>query len=111
MNPGLPTVISDDPAHARGVASRWVGFYLTSMGPLYASTRRRLGLGGLVDDVLVANPSPGTTVVPDSAGALLDELVLGGDPASARALLVRWYEAGVDERTIVLPPGRSTSWT
>lgn len=106
VNPGLPTAISDDPTHARGIASWWVGFYLTSMGPLYAAMLRRLGLGGLVDDVLAANPSPGTTIVPDSAGMLLDELVLWGEPAAARALLARWYEAGVDEPTIVLPPGR-----
>jgi hypothetical protein len=34
-----------------------VAFYLTSMGPLYRQTLRRLGHGPAVDDILAANPT------------------------------------------------------
>jgi alkanesulfonate monooxygenase SsuD/methylene tetrahydromethanopterin reductase-like flavin-dependent oxidoreductase (luciferase family) len=33
--PGLPVAVAPDPAQARALASWWVAFYLTSMGPLY----------------------------------------------------------------------------
>ena len=45
--PGIPVAISSDPARARATAVWWVAFYLTSMGPLYARTLRRLGFGAL----------------------------------------------------------------
>jgi alkanesulfonate monooxygenase SsuD/methylene tetrahydromethanopterin reductase-like flavin-dependent oxidoreductase (luciferase family) len=104
--PGIPTAVSDDAATAREAASWWVGFYLTAMGPLYPRTLRRLGFGDAVEEVVAANPTGRTTVVPESAEALLDELTLTGDPEHARATLERWYAAGAERPAIVLPPGR-----
>jgi hypothetical protein len=73
--------VSPDPATAREIASWWVAFYLTSMGPLYRQTLRDLGHGSVVDDVLAANPSGRTTHVPASADALLDDLTIRGMPS------------------------------
>ena len=72
--PGVPTAVSPDPVQARAVASWWVAFYLTSMGPLYGRTLQNLGFGAAVDAVLAANPSRGTTEVPGTAQVLIDEL-------------------------------------
>ncbi len=44
--PGVPTAVSPDPVQARAVASWWVAFYLTSMGPLYAPHPAEPGLRG-----------------------------------------------------------------
>jgi alkanesulfonate monooxygenase SsuD/methylene tetrahydromethanopterin reductase-like flavin-dependent oxidoreductase (luciferase family) len=105
--PGIPTALSPDRVQAQASASWWVAFYLTSMGPLYARTLRRLGLGAAVDEVLAANPTRGTAQVPESAQVLLDELTLWGDDAEARAGLDRWYAAGADMPILVLPPDRN----
>ena len=91
---------------ARRLASWWVAFYLTSMGPLYARTLRDHGLGEEVDTVLAANRSLRTATVPDSAQRLLDELVIWGEPAAARSALDRWYAGGADMPVLVLPPNR-----
>lgn len=94
------------------LASWWVAFYLTSMGPLYRGTLRRLGYGAAVDDVLAANPTPRTSVVPGSARVLLDELTIWGDESAARAALDRWSPRAPSfpfsryHRT-----ARPTSWT
>lgn len=104
--PGIPVGIHPDPAAARAVASWWVSFYLTSMGPLYAGELRKRGFGAAVDDVLAANPGRGTAEVPESAQVLIDELTLCGDATTAQAGLDSWYAAGAEEPTIVLPPNR-----
>lgn len=104
--PCVPAAVSTDPARALETASWWVSFYLASMGPLYRQTLRRLGHGDAVDEVLAANPSRRTFDVPESARGLLDELTLWGDPAQAREGLERWYAAGAQLPTLVLPPGR-----
>jgi hypothetical protein len=82
-----------------------VGFYLTSMGPLYARTLRDRDLGEAVDAVLTADPALLATDVPDSACVLLDELTVWGDATAAREGLDHWYAAGADMPIIVLPPG------
>ena len=76
------------------------------MGPVYASTLRRHGLGTAVDAVLAANPTRRTTDVPATAEALLDELTVRGDAGSSRAAVDRWYRAGADLPVLVLPPRR-----
>ena len=43
--PCLPAAISTNPATALAMASWWVAFYVTSMGPLYRQTLLRLGHG------------------------------------------------------------------
>jgi hypothetical protein len=65
-----------------------------------ARARRRRGrrAGG--------QPSRGTAEVPEQARVLLDEFTLWGDQEAARAGLDRWYAAGADMPSIVLPPGR-----
>lgn len=105
--PGIPVAISPDPTHAFAVASWWVTFYLASMGTLYGRMLRDHGLGDAVDAVLLANPTSGTTTVPESAQVLLDELTVRGDASTAGAGLDRWYDAGAQMPVIVLPPGRS----
>jgi alkanesulfonate monooxygenase SsuD/methylene tetrahydromethanopterin reductase-like flavin-dependent oxidoreductase (luciferase family) len=55
--PSVPTAVFSSQDTARQVASWWVAFYLTSMGPLYRQTLRDLGRGPAVDDVLGANPT------------------------------------------------------
>lgn len=106
VGPCLPTAVSADRAQALAVASWWVVFYLTSMGPLYRETLRRLEHGAAVDEVLAANPTPGTFDVPETARGLLDELTLWGDAEQARATLDRWYEAGAQSPGLTLPPNR-----
>ena len=104
--PCIPVAVSTDPAQALGMASWWVTFYLTSMGPLYRQTLLRLGHGRAVEQVLAANPTRGTVEVPESALVLLDELTLWGDAEQAARGLDRWYAAGAQMPTVVLPPGR-----
>jgi alkanesulfonate monooxygenase SsuD/methylene tetrahydromethanopterin reductase-like flavin-dependent oxidoreductase (luciferase family) len=104
--PSIPAAISPDRDDARRIASWWVAFYLTSMGPLYRRTLRHLGHGRAVDDVLAANPTHRTAEVPRSADLLLDELTVWGDATSARACLDRWYAAGAQLPVLTLPPNR-----
>ncbi|MGY1743890.1 LLM class flavin-dependent oxidoreductase [Blastococcus sp. SYSU D00695] len=104
--PGLPVAVAADPATAEQVAAWWVVTYLTGMGPLYAGTLRRLGLGAAVDAVVAANPTPRSPVLPPEARVLVDEVLVAGDAATARAAVQGWADAGADVPGIVLPPGR-----
>ena len=103
--PGIACAVADDPAAAHSLAAWWITSYLTTMGPLYPGTLRRLGLGVDVDAMIEANP-PGTTPrIPAAARRLIDELTLCGTPDRARRQLDHWYAAGADLPTLVLPPG------
>lgn len=104
--PCVPAAVSTDAGTALTTASWWVAFYLTSMGPLYRQTLVRLGHGRAVEEVLAANPTSRTHEVPVTARVLLDELTLWGDASHAREALDRWYAAGAEMPTVVLPPGR-----
>jgi alkanesulfonate monooxygenase SsuD/methylene tetrahydromethanopterin reductase-like flavin-dependent oxidoreductase (luciferase family) len=106
FRPGIPVAVSADPAAAHDLASWWVTFYLTSMGPLYARTLRNAGFSEAVDAVLIA-AAEGADQLPHAANVLLDELTVRGDVASARAALDRWYDVGAEMPVIVLPPGRA----
>ena len=97
--PCIPAAVSPDPARADALASWWVQFYLTSMGPLYADRLRQLGQSDAVDQV-----AAGAEEVPQ---ILLDELTLHGDAATARRGLQRWHAAGADMPIITLPPNQS----
>ena len=103
--PCVPTAVSSDPAAARALAAWWIGFYLTSMGPLYPRTLRRLGFTDAVDAVLAAHRVD-SAELPTAAQVLVDELTLTGDTAAARAGLDRWYAAGAEMPVVVMPPGR-----
>jgi alkanesulfonate monooxygenase SsuD/methylene tetrahydromethanopterin reductase-like flavin-dependent oxidoreductase (luciferase family) len=107
IRPGLPVAVAPDPAAARELASWWVRFYLTSMGPLYARTLRHLGFAEAVDVVLAGAAAGDPSPLGAEAGVLLDELTVWGDAPAARASLDRWYGAGADMPVIVLPPGRA----
>jgi len=97
--PCVPAAMSPDPDRAEALASWWVKFYLTRMGPLYATRLRQLGLGAAVDQVVTASgPTP---------EILLDELTLWGDAPTARVGLQRYCDAGADMPVITLPPNRS----
>ena len=52
--PCVPAAVSPDPDRARALASWWVEFYLTKMGPLYATRLRQLGFGAAVDQVVTS---------------------------------------------------------
>jgi len=104
--PSMPIAVAARSGAAREIASWWVVFYLVSMGPLYRETLRRLGYGAAVDEVLAANPTPRTFVVPAQAQALLDELIVWGEPDRAGATLDSWYDAGAQMPILILPPGR-----
>jgi alkanesulfonate monooxygenase SsuD/methylene tetrahydromethanopterin reductase-like flavin-dependent oxidoreductase (luciferase family) len=105
FRPALSVAVAPDPAAARDLAAWWVTFYLTTMGPLYAKTLRNAGFSEAVDAVLAAH-SGGASRLPSSAQVLLDELIVWGDAASARAALDSWYDVGAEMPAIVLPPGR-----
>lgn len=104
--PGVPAAISSDPVAARRLASWWITFYLTKMGPLYSGLVRDLGYSRAVAAVRVATPSNADDELPDSARVLIDELTLCGSAESAPADLDRWYRAGADMPVIMLPPNR-----
>jgi alkanesulfonate monooxygenase SsuD/methylene tetrahydromethanopterin reductase-like flavin-dependent oxidoreductase (luciferase family) len=104
--PCIPAAVSPDRDEARRIASWWVAFYLTGMGPLYRQTLRHLGHGPAVDDILSANPTHRTAEVPRSADVLLDELTVWGDATSARECLSRWFAAGAQLPVLTLPPNR-----
>jgi alkanesulfonate monooxygenase SsuD/methylene tetrahydromethanopterin reductase-like flavin-dependent oxidoreductase (luciferase family) len=97
--PFVPAAVSPDRAQARALASWWVEFYLTNMGPLYATRLRQLGFGAAVDEVVAA-----TGHTPE---ILLDELTLWGDAAAAREGVERYFAAGADMPIVTLPPNRS----
>jgi alkanesulfonate monooxygenase SsuD/methylene tetrahydromethanopterin reductase-like flavin-dependent oxidoreductase (luciferase family) len=97
--PFVPAAVSPDPAQARALASWWVEFYLTGMGPLYTTRLRQLGFAVAVDEVVAA-----TGHTPE---ILLDELTLWGDASAAREGLERYYAAGADMPIVTLPPNRS----
>jgi alkanesulfonate monooxygenase SsuD/methylene tetrahydromethanopterin reductase-like flavin-dependent oxidoreductase (luciferase family) len=104
--PALPAAVADDRATSRQRAAWWLSFYLTSMGPFYATTLEALGYGGEVGAVLAANPDRQVGNVPDEADILLDEIVIHGEPSGARRRLERWYEAGASFPILSLPPNR-----
>ena len=95
-NRGLPQICPSIPGRlfrpGQGQADRVVvaACYLTSMGPLYRQTLRRLGHGPAADDILSANPTHRTAEVRKSAEVLLDELTVWGDDTAARECLNRW---------------------
>jgi alkanesulfonate monooxygenase SsuD/methylene tetrahydromethanopterin reductase-like flavin-dependent oxidoreductase (luciferase family) len=104
--PCVPAAVSTDLIQAREMASWWVSFYLVSMGPFYRQTLLRLGHARAVEEVLEANPTTRTFDVPESARVLMDELTLWGGAEQAREALDRWFAAGAQRPTVVLPPGR-----
>jgi alkanesulfonate monooxygenase SsuD/methylene tetrahydromethanopterin reductase-like flavin-dependent oxidoreductase (luciferase family) len=104
--PGIPTAVSADPRTARGLATWWIRFYLTNMGPLYRRTLRELGFGAAVDAVVESAPGGDARELPPAARVLVDELSLCADPGTARESLDDWYRAGADLPVIVLPPNR-----
>lgn len=105
--PAIVTAVGADDARARELAAWWLGFYLTSMGPIYPRTLEWLGFGAEVKAVQAANPGRSMFTVPPEADVLLDEVVVFGTPDAARARLARWYEVGAELPIICLPPNLS----
>ena len=97
--PFIPAAVSPDPVRAKALASWWIQFYLTRMGPLYATRLQQLGFAAAVDDVLAA-----TRNVPP---LLLDELTIWGDASAAQQTIERCYAAGADMPIVTLPPNQS----
>ena len=74
------------------------------MGPLHRQTLTRRGFAKEIEAVLPANTPRMRGVVPPDAARLLEELIVFGTPAEARERLARWYEAGADTVSLLLPP-------
>ena len=102
--PAIVTAVATDDARARELAAWWLGFYLTSMGPIYPRTLEWLGFGAEVKAVQTANPTRSAFTVPPEANVLLDEVVVFGTPDAARDRLARWYEVGAELPILCLPP-------
>jgi alkanesulfonate monooxygenase SsuD/methylene tetrahydromethanopterin reductase-like flavin-dependent oxidoreductase (luciferase family) len=105
--PSVPAVVAADGAAAREGAAWFVAFYLVSMGTLYRESLVRQGFGREVEAVLAANAPKFTGAVPLDAEPLLDELVVFGTPAEARARLARWHAAGAVMPILLLRPNLS----
>ncbi len=105
--PSVPAVVAADGAAAREGAAWFVAFYLVSMGTLYRQSLVRQGFGREVEAVLAANAPKFTGAVPLDAEPLLDELVVFGTPAEARARLARWHAAGAVMPILLLRPNLS----
>ncbi len=105
--PSVPAVVAADGAAAREGAAWFVAFYLVSMGTLYRESLVRQGFGREVEAVLAANALKFTGAVPLDAEPLLDELVVFGTPAEARARLARWHAAGAVMPILLLRPNLS----
>jgi alkanesulfonate monooxygenase SsuD/methylene tetrahydromethanopterin reductase-like flavin-dependent oxidoreductase (luciferase family) len=103
--PFIPTAVGDNGASARDRAAWLIVFYLTSMGDLYRRSLARQGYAAEVEAIRAANPPRTAPVVPHDSDALLGELTIFGPPATVRAQLARWYEAGASMPVLVLPPG------
>jgi alkanesulfonate monooxygenase SsuD/methylene tetrahydromethanopterin reductase-like flavin-dependent oxidoreductase (luciferase family) len=102
--PSVPAVVAEDGARAREGAAWFVAFYLVNMGTLYRQSLVRQGFGKEVEAVLAANAPKFTGVVPPDAEALLEELIVFGTPAEARARLARWHAAGAAMPVLLLRP-------
>lgn len=102
--PAVVTAVAADDARARELAAWWLGFYLTSMGPIYPRMLEWLGFGAEVKAMQAANPIGSTFTVPPEADVLLDDVVVFGTPDAARDRLARWYEVGAELPILCLPP-------
>ena len=102
--PSVPAVVAPEAATAREGAAWFASFYLTAMGPLYRASLARQGFAAEVEAVLAANTPRMLGVVPAEADRLLEELIVFGTPAEARARLARWYAAGADTVSLLLQP-------
>ena len=106
--PSVPAVVAPDGAKARAGAAWFVAFYLVNMGTLYRQSLVRQGFGKEVEAVLAANAPKFTGVVPPDAEALLEELIVFGTPAEARARLAQWHAAGAEMPVLLLRPQMSS---
>ena len=102
--PAMPAAVAPDAATARKGAAWYVAFYVTTMGAVYRDALTRFGFGKEVQAVLAANAPKFTGVVPPDAEVLLEETIVYGTPDEARRRLDRWYAAGVEMPTLLLPP-------
>ena len=105
--PSVPAMVAPDAATAREGAAWFVAFYLVNMGTLYRQSLVRQGFGKEVEAVLAANAPKFTGAVPPDAEALLEELIVFGTPAEARARLARWHAAGAEMPILLLRPQMS----
>ena len=105
--PSVPAVVASDGAKAREGAAWFVAFYLVNMGTIYRQSLVRQGFAKEVEAVLAANAPKFTGAVPPDAEALLEELIVFGTPAEARARLARWHAAGAEMPVLLLRPQMS----
>jgi len=107
IHPSVPVVVARDAETARAGAAWFVAFYLSTMGTLYRTSLVRQGFDKEVAAVLGANTPKFTGAVPSEADRLLEELIVFGTPAEARARLARWHAAGTSMPVLLLRPSLS----
>ncbi len=109
--PSVPTMVARDTETARTSAAWFVAFYIMVMGPIYRSTLARLGYAAEVEAIVAANTGRKPAIVPEEAGALLEQLTIFGTPEEARTRLAQWYEAGAHMPFLALHPNLSREET
>jgi alkanesulfonate monooxygenase SsuD/methylene tetrahydromethanopterin reductase-like flavin-dependent oxidoreductase (luciferase family) len=104
---GVPVALAADDHTARQLAAWWLSTYATRMGPLYPKMlSRRFGMAAAVDAVIEAAAGGQTLQLPAAAEGLADEVTLFGTYDRAEAAIARWFAAGADSVSLVLPPNR-----
>jgi alkanesulfonate monooxygenase SsuD/methylene tetrahydromethanopterin reductase-like flavin-dependent oxidoreductase (luciferase family) len=103
--PTIPALVSSDGVQAREVTGATIVLYTLAMGEFYPAYLSSLGFADEVAALREANDRPNDGIVPPGTESLIDDQTIHGDPATIRASLERWYEAGADEVLLFLPPG------
>lgn len=103
----VPVALGPDEQHAQRQAAWWLSSYTTRMGPLYPRLLgERFGFSAGVEAVVRAAAAGGDTALPPAAQDLADDVTLKGTYDQLPSLLSSWSDAGADNVSLVLPPGR-----
>jgi len=102
---GIPVALAPGRAAARELAAWWLSTYVTRMGPLYPRMLAgRFGMREAVDAVAALGGARPT--LPAAAEELAEEVTLMATFDRASDAIGAWFEAGADDVSLVLPPGR-----
>jgi alkanesulfonate monooxygenase SsuD/methylene tetrahydromethanopterin reductase-like flavin-dependent oxidoreductase (luciferase family) len=103
---GVPVALAPGRAAARELAAWWLSTYVTRMGPLYPRMLgERFGMRAAVEALAAGD---GRTL-PVAAEELADDVTLTATFDRADDAIGAWLEAGADDVSLVLPPGRLES--
>ena len=97
----LPVALAPGRTAARELAAWWLSTYVTRMGPLYPRMLgERFGMRAAVEAMA------GARELPAVAEELAEEVTLMATYDRADDAIGAWFEAGADDVSLVLPPGR-----